>query len=165
MERTFLFYGGQGVDIYRVTFIGHREIHGCFDLENAIEKIIRDILREKEYAEFYVGRNGDFDILAVSAVKRAQKAIGHDNSTLTLVQPYKMKDDEYYKHFYDEVFYPIDSKTHPKNAITMRNRWMVDQADLLIAYVENDRKGGALTALKYAEKKNAAIINFAKEIL
>ena len=32
-------------------------------------------------------------------------------------------------------------------------------ADLLIAYVEKGRKGGAMTTLKYAEKKGIEIIN------
>ena len=40
---------------------------------------------------------------------------------------------------------------------------MIDNADLLVAYVEPDRKGGALTTLKYAEKKGVEIINLAIE--
>ena len=74
-----------------------------------------------------------------------------------------MKDDPYYEKFYDEIWYPIDSKTHPKSAITKRNQWMIDNADLLIAYVEEGRNGGAMTTLKYAEKKGIEIINLAGE--
>jgi hypothetical protein len=73
-----------------------------------------------------------------------------------------MKDDPYYEKFYDEIWYPIDSKTHPKAAITKRNQWMIDNADLLVAYVEPDRKGGALTTLKYAQKQGVEIINLAE---
>ena len=39
-----------------------------------------------------------------------------------LIQPYPMKDDPYYEKFYDEIWYPIDGKTHPKAAITKRNQ-------------------------------------------
>ena len=70
-----------------------------------------------------------------------------------------MKDDPYYEKFYDEICYPLDRKNHPKAAITKRNQWMISNADLLIAYVERERKGGALTALKFAEKQGVQIIN------
>ena len=39
----------------------------------------------------------------------------------------------------------------------------MDQADLLIAYVEQDRKGGAYTALQYMKKKGSSIVNLATE--
>ena len=149
------------MDIYRIAFIGHREIYGHYRLEDRIEQIARDKLYEKEYVEFYVGRNGDFDISVASAIKRAQNAVGHHNSCLILLQPYRMKDDEYYEKFYDEVQYPVSFKTHPKAAITERNKWMIDNAELLVAFVEDGRKGGALTTLKYAEKKGVPIINLA----
>ena len=147
------------MDIYRIAFIGHREIYGQYRLEDRIEQIIREKLRENEYVELYVGRNGDFDISVASAAKRAQEALGHHNSSLILLQPYPMKGDPDYARFYDEIAYPVDPKTHPKAAITKRNQWMIDHADLLVAYVEDGRKGGALTTLKYAEKKGIKIIH------
>lgn len=143
----------QLLEIYRIAFIGHRYIEGQYRLEDRIEDITREKLHTKEYVELYVGRNGDFDISVALATKRAQKALGNQNSCLVLLQPYPMKDDPDYEKFYDEIWYPIDSKTHPKAAITKRNQWMVDNANLLIAYVEEGRKGGALTTLKYAESK------------
>ena len=157
----FFIMGDLRVEIYRITFAGHREIVGQCRLVDRIEQIVKDKLCENEYVEFYVGRNGDFDIFVASAVKKAQKAIGHHNSSLILVQPYKMRDDEYYEKFYDEVQYPIESKIYPKAAITKRNKWMVDNADMLIAFVGEGRKGGALTTLKYAEKQGVEIINLA----
>lgn len=78
----FIFGGKDRVDIYRIAFIGHREIYGHYRLEDEIERIVRDKLYEKEYVEFYVGRNGDFDISVASAIKRAQNAVGHHNSCL-----------------------------------------------------------------------------------
>ena len=161
-ERTFLFMGESCMEIYRIAFIGHREIYQHQRLEEQIENIARDMLHKKEYVEFYVGRNGDFDISVASAIKRAQKAVGHHNSSLILLQPYPMKDDIYYEQFYDEIEYPIDGKTHPKGAITKRNRWMIEQADLVICYIERE-EGGAYTALKYAQKLEKEIINLANK--
>ncbi|MBQ8441078.1 MAG: hypothetical protein IJX19_10475 [Clostridia bacterium] len=150
------------MDIYRVTFIGHRRIEQSRMIEDQIEVIAKDLLRQKEYVEFYVGRNGDFDISVASAIKRAQKAVGDHNSSLSLVLPYHVKDESYYGDFYDEVLLPIDGKTHFKSAITKRNEWMIDQAELLIAYVETE-SGGAYQALQYARKKGIFILNIAKK--
>ena len=150
------------MEIYRIAFIGHREICNGFALVDELEKIIRDLLSKKEYVEFSVGRNGDFDIFAAAAVKRAQKAFGNHNSSLILLQPYKTKDDEYYENYYDEVRYPIGARIHPKAAITKRNEWMIEHADLLIGYVEKNRMGGACSAFKFAEKKGIPIVNLAK---
>ena len=149
------------MDIYKITFIGHRELYNQSFLEERIELLVKEKLICKEYVELYVGRNGDFDISAASAVKRAQKALDSSNSSLILVQPYRMKDDVYYAKFYDELKYPIEAKTHPKAAVSKRNQWMIDNADLLIACVEPDRKGGAMTALRYAEKRGIEIVNLA----
>lgn len=155
----FILEGMGFVEIYRIAFIGHRRICKQWDLIEKIEQIAKSKLCEKEYVEFYIGRNGDLDILAASAVKRAQDSVGHQNSRLILLQPYKMKDDEYYEKFYDEVWYPISPSIHPKAAITKRNQWMTEHADLLVAYVETGRKGGAQTALHYAEKHGVEIIH------
>ena len=151
------------MEIFRIAFIGHREIYNALPICDRLEEIIKNSLKHKEYVEFLMGRNGDFDIFAASAVKTAQRAIGHENSCLILVEPYPMKDDIYYKDFYDEIEYPIDSKTHPKGAITKRNRWLVENADMLLAYVEEGKNGGAMTALKYAEKLGVKIINLAEK--
>ena len=123
-----------------------------------MESIVRGLLYQKEYVEFYVGRNGDLDISAATAIKRAQKALGNHNSSLILVLPYPAKDQKYYREFYDEVYLPIDRKTHFKAAITKRNEWMIDHSDLLIAYVKHSH-GGAYKALLYAEMKGIKINN------
>ncbi len=147
------------MEIYRVAFIGHRYIDDIIKVEGVIEAIAKKLLREHDYVEFFVGRNGDFDISVASSIKRAQKSYGIQSSSLILVLPYNVKDECFYAEFYDEIYYPLDNKTHYKKAITKRNKWMVDNSNLLIAYVEEERKGGALTALKYAKKKGIVIIN------
>ena len=66
------------VDIYRVAFIGHREIRDITYVENKIEELVLDLLHKYESVEFNLGRNGDFDICAASAIKRAT-VCGMDN--------------------------------------------------------------------------------------
>ena len=151
------------MEIYRITFAGHRQILWQNLPEEKIESIIRENILIREYVELYVGRNGDFDISVASAVKRAQKALGTHNSRLILVQPYPMKDDQYYEKFYDDILYPVEKGAHPKAAISKRNRWMIDNADLLVAYAESGRAGGASNTIRYAKKKGIEIINLATQ--
>ncbi|MBQ7314820.1 MAG: hypothetical protein IJW83_02290 [Clostridia bacterium] len=113
--------------------------------------------------EIYIGRNGEFDMFAASIVKRAQKAFGEERCAMTLVLPYVQKDIASYEQYYDSVLIPeCIEKTHPKGAITKRNRWMVEVCDLCIGYVEHEN-GGAYTALKYAKKLGKKVINLAIE--
>ena len=149
--------------IYQIAFIGHRKIEDFRGLEEQIEQIACRLIKEKVFVEFYVGRNGDFDVLAASAVKRAQGKQGNHNSSLILLQPYPTKDDGYYRDYYDEVCYPVEGRVHPKFAITKRNQWLVNHSNLLIAFVEAGRKGGAFATLKYAQRYGVAVLNLAEK--
>ena len=50
-------------------------------------------------------------------------------------------------------------KIHRRYAILKRNEYMIDQSDLLIAYV-NYGWGGAAKTLEYAVKRHKKYINF-----
>lgn len=49
------------MNIYTVSFFGHRELPNMFELEDKLMSILRELISKKEYVEFLVGRNGDFD--------------------------------------------------------------------------------------------------------
>ena len=150
-------------EIYRVSFIGHRRIDRFRFVEDQLDRIIGDLMRRKEYVEFYVGRNGDFDTMVASAVKRGQKAYGTANSSLILVIPYSVANMDCLEKFYDEIWYPEELyNVHHKAAITKRNEWFVEHSDLLVAYVETE-SGGAATCLKMAQKQKIPIVNLADD--
>lgn len=147
------------MDIFRVTFFGHREVWNIRELESKLMPILKNVMDTHTYIEFYVGRNGEFDEIVASVIKRLKKEREMSYNILILVLPYTVKDMEYYEKYYDEIIIPESiGKAHYKNAITLRNRWMVDQADLVIVNVER-QSGGAYTAMRYAEKQNKKIIN------
>lgn len=82
---------------------------------------------------------------------------------MILTLPYTVKYIEYYENYYDEIVIPeAIGKAHPKAAITLRNRWMVDNADLVIAYIEH-KEGGAYSAVKYAKKLNKKVVNIGSD--
>ena len=150
-------------EIYRVSLFGHREIYDLRAIEEKLYPILAKLLRTKPFVELRIGRNGEFDEYAASVIKRVQKEVGKDNNALILVLPYTVKDMEYYEAYYDEMMISESiGKAHPKQAITLRNRWLVETADLVIVYVERE-SGGAYTAMRYAEKLNKTIINLAEK--
>ena len=145
---------GYVLDIYTVAFFGHRYIDNPLKAEALLEEQIRKLINEKEYVDFLVGRNGEFDQYASSAVLRIRKNVRDDNSALVLVLPYPtaeyLNNEEYFHNYYTDVEISYTaSKAHPKSAIQIRNREMVDRADLVICYVESNH-GSAWQTVKYA---------------
>lgn len=153
------------MEIYTVSLFGHRQIDNPFSIECKLEKIVRELLAEKRYVEFLVGRDGEFDLLAASVIKRCRRTVGEENSALIWMLPYLTAEyrdhKEDYLNYYDDV--EVSQKAagaHPKAAMQIRNREMVDRSDLVIFCVER-KTGGAYQTLRYAVKKNANFINLA----
>ena len=65
-----------------VAFFGHRHIENLNIVEEKLMPILRNFIREHSYVEFYIGRNGEFDEYVASIIKRVQKEICADNSSL-----------------------------------------------------------------------------------
>lgn len=156
------------LDIYTVAFFGHRYIDNLLKVEDLLEEHIRRLIDEKEYVDFVVGRNGDFDSCVSSTVLRVRKNHRDDNSALVLVLPYPtaeyINNEESFHNYYTDVEISCAaSKAHPKSAFQIRNQEMVDRADLIICYVET-KEGGAWQTIKYAMKQGKNIINLADEI-
>ena len=72
------------MEIFTVAFFGHRYIDNPFRIEERLEEHIYRLLAEKEYVDFLVGRDGEFDQFASSAVLRVRKRYRDDNSSLIL---------------------------------------------------------------------------------
>ena len=153
------------LEIYTVAFFGHSYIDNPFKVEELLEEHIRKLINEKEYADFLVGRNGEFDQCVSSTVLRVRKNVRDDKSSLVLMLPYPTAEytsnENYFEDYYSdiEISYAA-SKAHPKSAIQIRNREMVDRADLVICYIEHN-EGGAYKTIKYASEQNKTIINLA----
>lgn len=156
------------LDIYTVALFGHRYIDNPFKVEERLEEYIHKLLAEHEYVDFLVGRNGDFDRYASSTVLRVRKRYRDDNSSLVLVLPYPMaeylnNEESFHDYYTDVEISHAASKAHPKSAIQIRNREMVDRADLILCYIEH-KEGGAWQTVQYAIKQEKTIINLAEDI-
>lgn len=152
---------------YTVAFFGHRDFYAHYQCEKKLMPILKELLNTKEYVDFLVGRNGEFDIFASSCVKRAKNELWDCNSSLVLVLPYPTAEfrnnEKYFEDFYDEIqVCEKSSMAHYKSAIQIRNKDMVDRADLVICYIEHN-KGGAYQTIQYAIKAEKRVINLADE--
>ena len=154
------------LNIFTVAFLGHRYVDNIIKVENLLEEQIQKLIDENEFVDFLVGRNGDFDQCVSSSVLRVRKNHRDDNSALVLVLPYPtaeyLNNEESFHEYYTdvEISYAA-SVAHPKSAIQIRNREMVDRADLVICYIEHE-KGGAWQTVEYAMKQGKPVANLAK---
>ena len=147
------------MNIYKVALFGHRDFYPTKETEDKLYLILLNLIQTKSYLEIYIGRNGEFDVFAAAVVKRIKKELECSSCTMTLVLPYKVKDIEYFEKYYDDIIIcESQEKTHYKNAITKRNKWMVENCDLLICFVERD-SGGAYKAMQHASKLGIKILN------
>ncbi len=150
------------LDIFTVSFFGHREVDHFRDVERQVEKLVQKLMEERDYVDFLVGRNGDFDQIAASAVRRVKEHYPA-KSSLIWVMPYKTaeyrENMKAYDQYYDEVeACPESDGSHPKAAYQIRNRSMVDRSDLVICYV-TCKHGGAYQTMQYAESIGKSCIN------
>ena len=147
----------------RICLFGHRNFDGYRVLDTRLFGLIKELIDENGFIEFYIGRNGEFDVYSASIIKKIQKEIGENNTELICVLPYYNKDIEFYANYYDDILIPeVAEKSHPKNAITKRNNWMIEICDIVICYVERN-EGGAYSAMQHAYRLGKKVINLVDE--
>ncbi|MBR5592993.1 MAG: hypothetical protein IKW46_02855 [Bacteroidaceae bacterium] len=155
------------MDTYTVSFFGHRHIDNPLAIDAALDVIIGALLQNKAYVEFLVGRNGEFDQLASSAIRRCKREIRDNNSAHVWVLPYMTADfrdfEDDYRAYYDEIEVHSTGGGHYKAAFQARNRNMVDRSDLIVFFVER-KEGGAYQTMRYATQQGKHYINLADSL-
>lgn len=137
-----------------VTFCGHKDV---FDPE-AVSAWLNDTVEGLicEGADcFYLGGYGQFDALAAAVVHKQKERYLEIRSVLVL--PYL--DREYDVFAYDETVYPPLESVPKRYAVSRRNEYMIDQSDVVIAFVTHSF-GGAYNSLCYAQRKQKRIIQY-----
>lgn len=135
-----------------VTFCGHREVHEPEKVKAWLKEVVESLILEGTDT-FYLGGYGQFDALAAAVVREKKERYPQIRSVLVL--PYL--DREFDASAYDETVYPPLENVPRRYAISRRNEYMVDHADVVVAYVVYSF-GGAGKTLKYAERKQKRII-------
>lgn len=143
-------------DVMIVAFAGHSNLSNKSEVEMLVRSALEKYAAKNESITFYCGGYGDFDLLCAGVVARMKKQNTEWKSLL--VVPYMNKTPDEYGGIYDGTIYPPIENVPHRLAIVKRNEWMVDEADLVLAYVEFSF-GGASRTLEYAKRKGKEIID------
>jgi uncharacterized phage-like protein YoqJ len=146
-----------------ISFCGHSTFIKTPEIEEQLLSILESQVGD-EPADFYLGGYGSFDSFARECCQNYQSE--HPHAKLVLITPYMTIEHQknhlaYQKDYYDAIVYPEIEDKPLKFAISYRNKWMAEQADLVIAYV-NHNSGGAWQTYQHAKRKKKTIINLGK---
>ena len=142
--------------IYTCAFTGHRTLGKDFNARNLVEYI--EMLVKNGVTVFYNGVARGFDLLAAEAVLMFKGR--YPQIKLIACVPHEGQEAMYSneeKARYYAVLKKADetvvlSETYYKGCMQKRNEYMVDRADVLIAYANTD-KGGTANTVRYCKRK------------
>ena len=141
-----------------VTFCGHSQITKADNIANWLRNVTQDLI-EQGATTFYLGGYGEFDSLAASILREQKKKYPQIELVLVLAYLNTGRDVS----GYDSTVYPPLENVPRRFSISHRNRWMVESADVVVAYVLHDW-GGAATTLRCAKQTKNQIIMLLNEM-
>lgn len=139
-------------------FFGHRDVHE--PIRSKLKAEISKLLESNPETEFLVGHQGQFDALVLSVLEELRRERGTLNYSVVLA--YLPEDKSKLPTSPEHTLYPEGIEASPKRfAISWRNRWLVNQADVVICYIRHST-GGAAKYVELAQKRGKRIINIGK---
>lgn len=148
-----------------VTFCGHRNVSDnaiiTDRLTAAITNLFLEATTDNVPISFYCGGYGEFDRLAENVIDRVRNNFPNTRCEKIFVTPYitqsyQYRNEQMKRRFNDIIYPPIENVPY-RYAIIRRNEWMIDSADIIIAYVKYSW-GGAARTLEYAKRKKKTVI-------
>ncbi len=134
------------------TFFGHKDTPDA--IYPVLEKTISETIQKYPDIKFYVGHNGHFDGLARRALKKLSARY-----TVVLAYLPARRDEVLFRG--EDTLYPEGLETVPKRyAISHRNKWLVNNSDMVIAYITHTASRAA-EFVEYAEHRGKPVVNIA----
>lgn len=139
-----------------VTFFGHKDTPK--EIEPTLRSTLIDLIENKNVNVFYVGNNGNFDTM----VRRQLEDLSQTYPiTYSVVLAYLPTEKNKYDNLTNTI-YPEGLETVPKRfAISYRNKWMVNQADVVVTYVTHGF-GGAWQFKEMAVRQGKIVIELSE---
>ena len=134
------------------TFFGHKDTPK--EIEPTLRSTLIDLIENKNVNVFYVGNNGNFDTM----VRRQLEDLSQTypityNVVLAYLPTTKSEYDDY-----TNTILPEGIETAPKRfAISWRNKWMIEQSDIVVTYVTHTF-GGAAQFKEMAKRQGKTVI-------
>ena len=121
-----------------VTFFGHKDTPK--NIEPTLRTTLVDLIENHGATEFYVGNNGNFDTMVRRQLENLSQTYPITYNVVLAYLPVKKSE---YDDFTNTLL-PEDIETVPKRfAISYRNKWMVEQSDIVVTYVTHSFSGAA----------------------
>ncbi len=135
-----------------VTFFGHKDTPK--EIEPTLRAALIDLIENYNATMFYVGNNGSFDTMVRRQLKELSQAYPITYSVVLAYLPTKKSE---YDNFTNTLL-PEGIETVPKRfATSWRNKWMIQQSDVVVTYVTHNF-GGAAQFKEMAERLNKYVI-------
>ena len=135
------------------TFFGHKDTPK--EIEPTLRSTLIELIENKNVSVFYVGNNGNFDTMVRCQLEDLSQTYPITYSVVLAYLPIE-------KNKYDNLtntIYPEGLETVPKRfAISWRNKWMIQQSDIVVTYVTHNF-GGAAQFKEIAERAGKEVIN------
>lgn len=129
-------------------FFGHRDTP--YTIKSDLKQVISNLIEKENIKHFLVGNEGDFDHL----VQEVLKELSAKDATIrySVVLAYLPKKTTSLSM--EQTIYPEGLETIPQRfAISKRNAWMLEKADIIIVYVTTSF-GNSFQLMNRARKKS-----------
>lgn len=138
-------------------FFGHRNV--TQDLTENLTAVLTELI-EEGVDSFLVGNQGGFDNIVLHLLRVLKDKYPHITYNVVLAyMPGAKKEWSSYEQM--ETLFPEGLESvHPRYAIAWRNKWMVQESDVVVTYITHSW-GGAAKYMEYARRKKKTIINIA----
>lgn len=138
-------------------FFGHKDIPS--GLTERLLPVLAGLIAEG-VDSFLVGNQGGFDSTVLHTLRLLKEK--HPYITYNVVLAYMPGAREEWSAYEPmETFYPEGLESvHPRYAISWRNKWMIQESDVVVTYITHSW-GGAAQFAELAERKHKRVINIA----
>ena len=139
-----------------VTFFGHKDTPK--EIEPTLRSTLIDLIENKNVTVFYVGNNGNFDTMVRRQLENLSQTYPITYNVVLAYLPTKKSEyDDYANTILPEGIETV----HKRFAISYRNKWMVEQSDIVVTYVARTY-GGAWQFKAMAERQGKTVIELNK---
>ena len=139
-----------------VTFFGHKDTPK--EIEPTLRATLVDLIENHGATEFYVGSNGSFDTMVRRQLEDLSQTYPITYNVVLAYLPGKKNEYDDYTN----TILPEGIETVPKRfAISYRNKWMLEQSDIVVTYVTHTY-GGAAQFKELAERQGKMVIELSE---
>ncbi len=136
------------------SFFGHADTPAA--IRSKLVDTLIDLIEHHGADLFYVGNHGNFDRMTASVLRELKSTYPHINFYIVLAYLPEHSDSDY------PTLFPEGIEIVPKRfAIDFRNKFMVEQSEIIVAYVKRSF-GGAAKFVGMACRKGKTVINLAE---